>query len=97
MHGNRVTLEEAKGRVLYVRCHVSDQIPGKYSKGFDLEETEPGIWEAKIAEESMTQDQRRDFQRAVLARGDIFKIIWTRYEENRTKRRETIFQPKKEK
>lgn len=89
---NRVTLEEAIGRVLYVRCHKTDEIPGEYETAFDLEETAPGIWEAKIAMKSMTLDQRRDFKAAVRARGDIKKIIWTRHVDGIVKHRETIFE-----
>ena len=88
---NRVTLELAAGPVLYVRCHKTDEIPGEYEKAFDLEEISPGIWEAKIAMESMTMKQRRDFQHAVKAHGGIKKIIWTRYIEGQIVHRETVF------
>ena len=88
---NRVTLEEAKGSVLYVRCHKTDTIPGEYVKAFDLEEISPGVWEAKIAMESMTLDQRRDFREAVRGHGGIKKIIWTRYLNDGIVRRETNF------
>lgn len=87
---NKVTLEEAKGKVLYVRCH-KDAIPGPYVKAFDLEEIYPGIWEAKIAMESMTLEQRRDFTDAVERHGGISKIIWTRYLEKGIVHRETSF------
>lgn len=87
---NRVTLEESTGRVLYVRCHI-DKVPGVYSKAFALEEKEPGVWEAKIAMESMTLEQRRDFTKAVLDRNDISKIIWARYVDGKVKHRETNF------
>lgn len=96
MHRNRVTLEEANGRVLYVRCHTG-KVPGPYSHAFAIEEKEPGTWEAKIAMEAMTLEQRRHFTEAVLARSDIYKIIWTRYVDGQVKQRETIFQPQKEK
>ena len=87
---NKVTLEEAKGKVLYVRCH-KDAIPGPYVKAFDLEEIYPGVWEAKIAMESMTLEQRRDFTEAVESHGGISKIIWTRYLEKGIVHRETNF------
>lgn len=88
---NRVTLEEARGRVLYVRCHKTDQIPGEYVRAFAIEETAPGIWEAKIAEESMDMPQRRDFQKAVMEFGDIDKIIWTHFIGGVPRQRETKF------
>jgi predicted nuclease of predicted toxin-antitoxin system len=88
---NRVTLEESKGRVIYVRCHATDEIPGEYRKAFDLEETDPGVWEAKIAMESMTLGQRRDFTKAVMDHGGIDKIIWCHYVDGVARQRETIF------
>ena len=88
---NRTTMELAEGRVLYVRHHTTDIIPGPYEKPFDLEEVSPGVWEAKIAEESMTIRQRRDFGNAVRARGDIAKIIWTRHIDGKVFHKETIF------
>lgn len=78
---NRVTLEENQGRVLYVRCHAG-QIPGPYKMAFAIEELGAGTWEAKIAMEAMTVEQRREFTEAVEARGDICRIRWTRYPEH---------------
>lgn len=88
---NRVTLELADGPVLYVRCHKTDEIPGEYENAFALECVSPGVWEAKIAMESMTLAQRRDFKRAVLDRGDIKKIVWARYVDGTVLHKETVF------
>lgn len=79
---NRVTLEEAKGRVRYVRVHADAvRIPGPYKMAFAIEELSPGVWEAKIALDAMEKEQRRDFTKAVETQGDICKIVWTRFPE----------------
>jgi len=88
---NRTTLELSEGRVLYVRHHTSDEIPGPYEDPFALEELSAGVWEAKIAIESMSLRQRRDFSKAVMERDDISKIVWTRHIDGKIIHRETIF------
>ena len=74
---------------MYVRCHVTDEIPGKYNEAFALEEMEPGVWEAKIAKESLTASQRRDFEESALATGEIEKVVWRRHINGVVKFRET--------
>ena len=93
---SRVTLEEAKGRVRYVRVHKdSIRVPGPYTVAFATEQLGPGIWEAKIALDAMEKEQRRDFTRVVEAQGDICKIVWTRYPElGEPYQRETKFRCK---
>lgn len=85
---NRVTLELAKGRVMYVRCHISDVIPGEYKEAFALEEIEPGVWEAKIAMERLSLSERRDFEESALATGQIKKVVWKRCNGTEIKFRE---------
>lgn len=77
---SKITLEEASGRVRYVRCHT-DKVPGPYKMAFALEELSHGLWEAKIALDAMAAEDRREFTRVVEEKGDICRIVWTRYPE----------------